>query len=969
MRPARPSGFFLASLLFVVSGATALAYELIWFKRFAHLWGSSSYAMASVVAAFLFGLGAGAAIAGPIADRLRRPLAAYAACEAAIGVLALLVPLELAWLFERTAALHAALPGGPLIQAVARFALTLAVLGPPCALMGATLPLLVRQFAAGGMALGASTAWLYAFNTLGAAAGAWIAGFHLLPSLGLSGSNWAAALASFAVAAAAAALARRSPPLGAPVEPETVHLAQPGPRRGAIAGAAALTGFGSLALQMLWARQLAVLVGPTTYAFTAAIFVFILGLGLGSLVFRFALSGRSSLRGAVSLAVALVIVPALAGLELRPSLAMVAGSVRELRTAQLFNALFCAGVGAVLMGLSTLGMGMLFPALVELGRHAPARAGRAVGSVYAWSSAGSIAAAATTSVWILPALESFGAFRLALLLYLAALCLLFPPSLRERGAASLGAAAVCVLAIALTWRRPDPLATQLGFYLYGIEYANQQLHETPRPMEPAFFCEGPTSDILVVQAREGADVPVEGPARRLKRLHVDGKVDASNSSDMETQLALAYFPRFLRPRAREVLVIGMGSGTTAGASLLFAETRVTCCEIEPCVVEAARAFAPENHRPFDSPRFEVLVEDGRAHLQGTRRRYDLILSEPSNPWMAGVSNLFTLEFYRAARERLNPGGMLVQWLQTYAISPRQYALVVRTILAAFPRCALVRISGGDTLVVASLAPVLPQAETVLEAQALTDGSPAIQADLRAWYRSTDVRVLLLERLLLDERGLQRLIAAQGGEELHTDLDLRLEFEAPRELFAEPSRIRGETSRSLLAAVDVALQRDLFQRWGCGPEHVRALRTLRELFLGAGLVRHAAAAIELGLAYAPDEPDLIAESLLLAPIADLERFALDAQHLLELSPSQAYRLGKTLAQRGQAEAARRVLEPLVDRFPQSSTAWAALGIVYASLGREAEARQALEKARALDPLDDLARSAGAVMEAEQAQAGK
>ena len=969
MRPARPSGFLLASLLFVLSGATALAYELIWFKRFAHLWGSSSYALASVVAAFLFGLGAGAAIAGPIADRLRRPLLAYAACEAAIGVLALLVPLELAWLFARAAALHAALPGGPLVHALARFALTLAVLGPPCALMGATLPLLVRQFAGGGMALGASTAWLYAFNTLGAAAGAWIAGFHLLPALGLSGANWAAALATFAIAAAAAALARRSPPLGAAPEPEAILIAPPGPRSGAIAAAAALTGFGSLALQMLWARQLAVLVGPTTYAYTAAIFVFILGLGLGSLVFHFALSGRASLRGAVALAVLLVIVPALVGLELRPALATLAGSVRELRASQLFNAVFCAGVGAVLMGLSTLGMGMLFPALVELGRHAPAHAGRAVGSVYAWSTVGSIAAAALTSVWILPALGSFGAFRLALLLELAALCLLFPPSLRERAVASLATAALCALATLLTWRRPDPMATQLGLYLYGNEYTNDSIRNVAQHMEPAFFCEGPTADILVLQAREGANVPVEGPARRLRRLHVDGKVDASNSRDMATQLALAYFPRFLRPRASDVLVIGMGSGTTAGASLLFGETRVTCCEIEPCVVEAARLFAPENHRPFDSPRFEVLVEDGRAHLQSARRRYDLILSEPSNPWMAGVSNLFTLEFYRAARERLNPDGMLVQWLQTYAISPRQYALVVRTILAAFPRCALVRISTGDTIVVASLAPVLPQAAGVMQAQALVDASPAIQADLRAWYGSTDVRVLLLERLLLDERGLQRLIATQGGAELHTDLDLQLEFNAPRELFAEPNRIGPETPHALLAAADVALQRDLFQRWGSGPEHVGALRTLRDLFLSAGLVRHAGAAIELGLAYAPDEPDLIAESLLLKPIADLEQFTLEAQHLIELSPTQAYRLGKTLAQRGQAEAARRVLEPLAERFPQSSTAWTALGIVYASLGREAEARDALQKARTLDPIDELARGAGAVMEAEERQAGK
>src|SRR5262249_48765664 len=155
-------------------------------------------------------------------------------------------------------------------------------------------------------------------------------------------------------------------------------------------------------------------------------------------------------------------------------------------------------------------------------------------------------------------------------------------------------------------------------------------------------------------------------------LRINGKVDASTSHDMETQLGLAYFPRCFAPRAREVLVIGFGSGTTCGASLLFPGTRVTCCEIEPGVFEAAAAFGAVNHRPERQSGFSMRFVDGRTAIQGSDRTYDLIISEPSNPWLAGVSNLFTQEFFRTARQHLNPGGVLAQWVQTYNFTLGDY---------------------------------------------------------------------------------------------------------------------------------------------------------------------------------------------------------------------------------------------------------------------------------------------------------
>src|SRR5688500_1274566 len=178
-------GLWFASALFVLSGATGLAYEVIWFKRFAHVWGSSSLAMASVVASFLAGLGLGARLAGRLADRSKRPLFAYALCEAGVALCALLIPFVIPWLVSAAAGLYPMLENRPLLHTLVRVLITFAVLGPPCVLMGATLPLLVRHFAISGLALGRATAWLYAFNALGAAAGGWIAGIHLLPALGL----------------------------------------------------------------------------------------------------------------------------------------------------------------------------------------------------------------------------------------------------------------------------------------------------------------------------------------------------------------------------------------------------------------------------------------------------------------------------------------------------------------------------------------------------------------------------------------------------------------------------------------------------------------------------------------------------------------------------------------------------------------------------------------------------------------
>jgi spermidine synthase len=927
-----------ASGLFVLSGFTGLVYETVWFKRLGHAWGSSSLAMACVVATFLAGLGLGAWLFGRLADRTARPLAWYGWCEIAIGVLALAIPYEIVWLVPRAAPLSVSLAGAPAALIAARVALTFLVIGPPCVLMGATLPLLTRQLSTHGLSVGASAAWLYASNTLGAAAGAWCAGFFLLETFGLAWTNGLTALANLAIGAGAVAIAKGvpAPPPSADAEPPATveHVS----RRALFAGAAA-TGLASIALQMLWARQLALLVGATTYAFSATVAVFILGLGIGSLVFRLAFADAPRLERVLCWSAALVVVSGLAGHVAQPEIALVVANLRSMRGDGGFNAALCASVAAALQLLPAIGMGLVFPALVQLSRGTASRAGRSIGSIYAWNTAGSIVGASTTALALLPALGSHWTLRFALLAYGVLPFVL----LGARRAPAVTAIAAIALLFS-SWRKPDPLPTNLGLFMYGA--ATRARTETT--MHTVFFEEGASCNVLVMQN----DEPAPGEPLAHLNLRVNGKVDASSSSDMSMQIGISYVPMFLRPKARTVAVIGMGSGATTGAAALFPGAEVTVCEIEPAIVEATRQFEAVNHRPLARDNVRVVVDDGRSFVQGHPGPWDLILSEPSNPWIAGVANLFTEDFYRAVRSKLSRDGLFVQWVQTYSFTREEYALIVRTVLAVFPRCALYRISPHDTLLVAGPREIAPDAAAIDAAQAAADGVPEIAGDLERYFGTRDVRSVLLRGLWLDEGGLKRFVGAVGGSELNTDANMRLEFLAPRRLFQEDLDPYRETTTHLLAALDPDVQQRLLAQWRCGAEQLGALKDLKTHLLQAAQVPSATAMISYGLAYEPDDPELLVDRLLFDATVDPAEFEATCARVIERSPAEALRLATQLTQLGQHNASRMAFEALTVRYPHSASAWRGLGLTYEALKRPGDAAAAVSKARELDPLDDF-----------------
>lgn len=952
IRLARTSSLFrVASLMFFLSGATGLAYEVIWFKRFAHVWGSSALAMACVVASFLAGLGLGAHLLGRVADRVRFPLAWYGAFEIAIGLLAALALLELDLLAPLAAGLYPMLADNGLLYSLVRFLLSLVVLGPICFLMGGTLPLLVRQFTPADSALKESTGWLYAINTLGAAFGCYLAGFHLLPGFGLLATNLGVVAVNLAIGVAALALTRRfrESPATAAAEPESAARPTAKRRRaeniGTIYIVAAATGFASLVLQMVWARQAALILGGSTYVFTAILCVFLVGIGLGSLLFDRWLKHRADFGPAALLVVAGLVVTAAAGKLLVPGLCGAAGLASGARESQTFSVVFSLVVSAILQFLPTLAMGLLFPLLVHLTRKSAADAGVAVGSVYAANTVGSILGALLTSPLLIPTLGTDMSLAVALGVYL--LCgLALSPNYDLRDTLVLGAGlSVSGYAVFVAALPPDPRLTNMGMYLGGFRGPAQLLSE----VTAVFFREGPTCSVFVSET--------EGE----RSLRVNGKVDASRRGDMGMQLGLAYYPRFLHPGARSVLIIGYGSGATSGASLLFPGTRVTCCEIEPAVLEASQFFREVNHDPPSSPNFVPILDDGRNFLAGTAQRFDLVLSEPSNPWLAGVSNLFTREFYETAAAKLSDGGILAQWLQTYRFGVDEYVMIVRTLASVFPHVALVQISHADTILLASRRPLDFSASGLAAAQALVDASEIVRRDLQMFYSTTDVRTLLLSGTLLDQQGVARLLAAHPGAALNTDYNARLEFDAPRRLFRAGSPL--DLLRSLSDAADPQWVIDRFTEWQCAAPQAAGLRRRAIAFAELGHADWGVRLLAFAAQHAPEDAALLADLIIVDKSLGDAEFDRLLRLLASRSVVEASRAANQLARTGRVKRAVQVQRHVAELHPGSSNAHLGLAMAHHLAGERDAAEAAFKKAIELD-----AANAAALQAYERFRAG-
>ena len=774
--------FTLLLVCFFLSGAAGLVYQVAWSKALGLVFGNTVYAISTVIAVFMGGLALGSAWWGRKSDKQSNPVRLYGWMELGIGATG---AASLAGLAAVRRMYVAAYPltgdSGPALLLL-RFLGAEMVLFLPTFLMGGTLPVLVQGLTRHSAELGRRLSRLYWINTAGAVAGTLAAGFYLLAVLGLRATVETAVAVNVLAGLLAIALAsdfstkatnptQPTPPPSAP--PLSTHLLL----------AFAMVGATAVAYEVAWTRLLVTFFGSSTYAFTLMLATFLAGIVLGSLLFEgwLARGGAPSL-GWFALTQILTALAALGFLLLYEQLPAVVVTVlnwpyqrlpawlsgpmglRQNSFGTLALAQFATSAAAMLPAATVFGFNFPLATVVIAGRTAGDRtSGAAVGQAYAANTVGAIAGAVLSGFFLIPWL---GAYRLVGFIALANLCVALALVARftERrllpAAASVGLAGAIVVSMALGRLDNPAIATFAPFLYYDVSKTHMTIAEWAESFDILFAKDGLNASVSVAAQEDYIS------------LRTNGKVDAS-SRDVETQLLSGHLGAMFHPVPRRVLVVGFGSGMTVAALARYPEIeRIDCVEIEPAVIEAAPYLESLNRGVLRDPRVHVILDDARNFLLTTRDTYDLIVSEPSNPWIAGIASIFTDEYYQAVRARLRPGGMLVQWIQGYSIFPEDLRMVLATVAAHFESVSVWRGEEPDFLLLARMdrSPLsLDRLRSLLK-------NPGIKDDFEELNVSVPEGVLAYHRL--DDSDLRRLVA---GERHNTDDNTLLEFHAARAL--------------------------------------------------------------------------------------------------------------------------------------------------------------------------------------------
>ncbi len=709
---------------FWVSGFAGLMHQVVWAKLLVGLIGATAYAQTAVLVVFMGGLALGAVVLGRGADRGWRPLRSYVVLELAIASFCLVLPFLLWALGLGYAALGSLFFESAGLKLLLRFSLAVFAVLLPAVLMGGTLPILARSLIGRVEETRHQVASLYAINSFGAVVGAGVAGFATLPWLGVHGSLVLASLLNVAAAGLVWKHARRetreAAKLLAEAEPEAAASSYGRVQSLVTLIALGLSGFAAMGYEVLFTRVIGLAFGSSTYSFTVMLMAFITGIALGSaIISRVRVRRPLWLLGLSQLAVSVALVaitplvarlPYLIGL-VRIELIQQQGGF-ELY--QLAKAALCLMVLLV----PTTCLGMSFPLVAQVQARQPRDIGQRVGTTYAFNTVGNVLGASLTTLVLLPSLGLLGAFHFNLALnLLAGLSILVvarevAPAFRLAMGMATALAGVMYAAAGTRWTEPINFADA---HLRMTTGPAADADEQTRAQHPSSSFQAWTKKFLLDPEKANAYVFEEDSHTTVLAyddgnqvvLYVNGKPDASTHRDLTTQLFLAHAPLFSLPDARSLLVIGFGSGITAGSALLHGAERLDIVEISDGVLKADPLFAPFNYRVLEDPRVHVYVDDGLGFLRTTPRKYDVVISEPSNPWIAGVGGLFTREFFESVQGRLNPGGVATVWFHQYEQSNETVELVLRTLANVFPHVWLFRSpTYADIIAVASAEPLV-----------------------------------------------------------------------------------------------------------------------------------------------------------------------------------------------------------------------------------------------------------------------
>jgi spermidine synthase len=770
------STILLIGVCFVFSGATGLIYEVLWARMLGLVFGATTLAVSTVLAAFMGGLALGSAAAGKLAHRIRKPLSIYGWMEIGIAVYALLVPFLFRWVDNLYALIWQQFQPGFFTFSLWRFALSCLMLLVPTTLMGATLPVLSAALARRGST---AVTRLYACNLVGAIVGTLAAGFVFLPTFGVRTTIIIAAAINLIVGVTAIAAQRKAEPRIEDIEvvEEAAVAETEGSRFWYFAALA--SGFVTISTQVSWTRILTMVIGSSTYAFSIVIALFLIGLA-GGAWFIGRKDRSAKLRGtlvvveivtAISLYASLFVVNWLPWLLINLGLNLRISSWSGLLGLQILSAMLLVLVPALLMG-------MVMPLVLAWAAGDPARAVARVGRAYAINTIGAIAGAFLTGFVLIPKTSTKFALLLSAAVCVAVAGVAYRPSATGSDPAlkrslAIGAIPVVVLILMVLTPRMNLVDLSVGAYDSLVRVLAQTREGT---VEGSYKgAEAGVHKLLMYEEGPTATVSVRKDDETIS-MAINGRTNASDSMfDMPTQVMLGQLPLFVAPRLEKGLIIGFATGITVGSMLQSPIESVTCIELEPGTINGSRFFEHVNNLPLDDPRTRLIIDDARTYLRVTPERYDIIVSEPSHPWVPGVANLFTQEFFELGKEKLSEQGVFVQWVQIYQLSTESLRSVLATYTRVFPHVLMFRVGGlnkgKDLLLFGSNQPLNLDrlSERLADPRVqkeLARVNLASEADVRSWF-------------VCDET---KLAPAVAGAKINTDDNMHIETTVPREAF-------------------------------------------------------------------------------------------------------------------------------------------------------------------------------------------
>lgn len=783
--PTRRASSFLAALTVFATGAAALTYEAAWQRYLSVIVGTDHAATAATLAVFLGGLSLGYWLCGRMSERTPNPLRFYAGLEAAIGLYGLCFPLVFRSVERLTLGFSFSRPFGLVLDSVLAGLLLLLL---PTLLMGATVPFMTRGLSASLAGLTGTHARVYALNALGAVAGALSAGFVLLPSLGLRATVSAAALVNLA---AAVVLALLSTERLRPGEPARIaRVERPGGSRfspATLVALAALSGAATMSQENALIRLGGLVLGGTAFVFPLFVAAFVAAIAAGShCVSKRARIGPAALWTACALSCAawLALYPTYTDWPWLAHVVRVAVASNGLGFALYYAIVFLLLLVAVFSAVAPLGA--VLPLVFHESRAGLSDSGRVAGALLGYNALGALAGSVCGGLLLFHVFD-FGRVLLVAPVLTALMALL---AARAAGRARL------VTALALLVTSGVFLTLRPGFHPDRLVFGTYRMRAvTPASLDgPGAFQEARMVNRKLVHHEDDALVSVgvvESPAwdlpmPRPREIYINGKSDSSTLLDRETLRISAHLPVLFSPRHDRVLVIGQGTGVTAGELTLWPDVEaIELVELSPAVARTLPLFTDQTRAVERDVRFSLSVEDARHHLRRQGAGWNVIISEPSNLWNAGSDLLFADDFLRLIQSRLEPDGVLLQWLHLYETDPGVVCSVVATVREVFPHLRAFRGTPGDWLVVASQQPIDSAAEQ--RAREVLGANAEVDASLRE--TGVDGFDGLLRREVVPFPGYVE--RARERCPIHRAEDVGLVYRAGRALFAGTSVLEPE----------------------------------------------------------------------------------------------------------------------------------------------------------------------------------